>query len=229
MADEQKKDETVVTVTYWAGRGRAEPTRLLLAAAGVKFNNVFLTLPKEIADLRASGKLAYDQLPLVEMDGLNLVQTGAQFRYIADKYKLRGSNVKEAYLVDLVYEGTKDARGPLMGYQFHEDADKLVQEFNDKRFCKKWEELLSDEACAKDGYFIGKASAADVAVFEVLEFLQLAVGDDKFNEIMKAYPKLLNNYGVSRKIGGIEEYIANGRNHKSWSDYVKDVNTTLGR
>eukprot|EP01083_Nonionella_stella_P212770 768008_1 len=98
----EQKDQQV-KVTYWAGRGRAEPSRLLLAAAGVKFENNFMESKQQFDDLKKTGKLAYNQLPLIEMDGLNLVQGGAQFRYIADKYKLRGSTVKESYIVDMVY------------------------------------------------------------------------------------------------------------------------------
>eukprot|EP00484_Ammonia_sp_Unknown_P006242 CAMPEP_0197052124 /NCGR_PEP_ID=MMETSP1384-20130603/26660_1 /TAXON_ID=29189 /ORGANISM="Ammonia sp." /LENGTH=51 /DNA_ID=CAMNT_0042484781 /DNA_START=3 /DNA_END=158 /DNA_ORIENTATION=- len=43
----------------------------------------------------------------------------------------------------------------------------------------------------------------------------------------KPYPKLLNNYGLARKMGRIEEYIANERKHKSWTEYAKDVSNTL--
>ena len=78
------------------------------------------------------------------------------------------------------------------------------------------EELLSDESCAKDGYFISKPSAADVAVFECIEFLELIVGD-KFNELMKPYPKELNNCKLTRKLGRIEDYIKNDKHHKSFA------------
>ena len=105
--------------------------------------------------------------------------------------------------------------------------DKTIKDFNFDRYVKKWEELLSDESCAKDGYFISVPSAADVAVFECIEFLELIVGNDKFNELMKGYPKVLNNYKLTRKMGRIEDYIKNDRNHKSFADYAKDVKATL--
>eukprot|EP00486_Rosalina_sp_Unknown_P007405 CAMPEP_0201575056 /NCGR_PEP_ID=MMETSP0190_2-20130828/19992_1 /ASSEMBLY_ACC=CAM_ASM_000263 /TAXON_ID=37353 /ORGANISM="Rosalina sp." /LENGTH=54 /DNA_ID=CAMNT_0048004187 /DNA_START=75 /DNA_END=236 /DNA_ORIENTATION=+ len=46
-----------VTVTYWAGRGKAEQSRLLLAAAGVKFQNKFVSKAEDLAEIRKSGKL----------------------------------------------------------------------------------------------------------------------------------------------------------------------------
>ena len=51
----EQKDESNVGVTYWAGRGKAEQSRLLLAAAGVKFKNNFISKPEDLKELRASG------------------------------------------------------------------------------------------------------------------------------------------------------------------------------
>ena len=50
---EQK--ESQLTVTYWAGRGKAEHSRLLLAAAGVKFTNKFISKAEELEEIRKSG------------------------------------------------------------------------------------------------------------------------------------------------------------------------------
>ena len=63
-----------VRVTYWRGRGRCEPLRCILAISGTAFENVYLSQKSDRDELVASGKLAYDQVPLVEVDGLNLVQ-----------------------------------------------------------------------------------------------------------------------------------------------------------
>lgn len=41
------------------------------------------------------GCLLFDQVPLVEMDGLKLVQTKAILNYIAGKYNLLGKDLKE--------------------------------------------------------------------------------------------------------------------------------------
>eukprot|EP00966_Prymnesium_polylepis_P213377 4941807-Prymnesium_polylepis.1 len=61
----------LVRVTYWAGRGRCEPLRCILAAGGLEFTQRFLTEAtgkQQLATLRASGMLQYDQVPLVEID-----------------------------------------------------------------------------------------------------------------------------------------------------------------
>ena len=62
-------------VTYWAGRGRCEPLRMILAAGGVLMEHNVLTAidgAQALRALRESGKLAYDQVPLVEIDGLSV-------------------------------------------------------------------------------------------------------------------------------------------------------------
>ena len=43
------------------------------------------------------GKLYFGQLPLVEMDGLNLVQHNATIRYIAEKGKLIPEDPKDRF------------------------------------------------------------------------------------------------------------------------------------
>ena len=88
--------------------------------------------------------------------------------------------------------------------------------------------MLGDDSTAKDGWFISTASAADVAVFEVLEGLEIVAGADDFQEIMKPFPKLSENYKNTRKMGRISDYIANDRNHlEDLSEYVKIVNASF--
>ena len=109
-------------VTYWAGRGRCEPcdqpspeatnersvncslacllcsaVRCLLAIGGCEFENVFMKGPDDLAELRATGKLAYDQLPLVEIDGLNLVQGAPSAVYLAQKFNLWPAEPKDQF------------------------------------------------------------------------------------------------------------------------------------
>lgn len=54
---------------YFLGRGRAETTRWMLAFNQIDFINIPIKTPKELSLLRASGKLPFDQMPLLEIDG----------------------------------------------------------------------------------------------------------------------------------------------------------------
>ena len=101
-----------VKVTYWAGRGRAEPLRAIIAAAGVKADNVYMKTADDMAGLRESGKLAYGQVPLVEVDGLNLVQGMPTAIYLARKYGFYpSSDAKDEFTIGSIFASSQDARG----------------------------------------------------------------------------------------------------------------------
>ena len=93
---------TSVKLTYFRGRGRAETTRWMLAATGQAFVNVAVDTPDELAALKASGKLPFDQMPLLEIDGQNLSQSSAMIRYLARRGGLCGSDDRDAMWCDMV-------------------------------------------------------------------------------------------------------------------------------
>uniref|UniRef100_A0A8C9GJ52 glutathione transferase n=1 Tax=Piliocolobus tephrosceles TaxID=591936 RepID=A0A8C9GJ52_9PRIM len=93
---------------YLNARGRMESTRWLLAAAGVEFEEKFLESAEDLDKLRNDGSLLFQQVPIVEIDGMKLVQTRAILNYIASKYNLYGKDIKERALIDMYTEGIVD-------------------------------------------------------------------------------------------------------------------------
>lgn len=81
---------------YFKGRGRAETTRWMLAVNRIDFQNIAIDTPEALAALRASGKLPFDQMPLLELDGLNLSQSSAMIRYLARRGDLYGDDDTDA-------------------------------------------------------------------------------------------------------------------------------------
>ena len=81
--DDQKYCEGPVTLRYFDVRGRGEAIRMALHDWGIAFEDASFSSAewgKEQPDgLKAkwtsSGKVAYGQVPLLEIDGLNLVQS----------------------------------------------------------------------------------------------------------------------------------------------------------
>ena len=73
----------IVRLHYFNGRGRAETTRWMLAISQIAFENASIDTPEALAALRATGKLPFDQMPLLEIDGLNLSQSSAMIRFLA--------------------------------------------------------------------------------------------------------------------------------------------------
>ena len=71
--------ESECVLTYFEGRGRGELIRLMLEITGTPYTE--RTITKEmLGDLRAKGDLLFQQLPLLEIDGMKLVQSAAIVR-----------------------------------------------------------------------------------------------------------------------------------------------------
>ncbi|KTG33470.1 hypothetical protein cypCar_00018068 [Cyprinus carpio] len=118
-----------VVLHYFNGRGKMESIRWLLAAAGVQFEEVFLTKREQYEKLLSDGALMFQQVPLVEIDGMQLVQSKAILNYIAGKYNLYGKDLKEramyvstlfmkSVLIDMYSEGASDLMDLIMMYPF---------------------------------------------------------------------------------------------------------------
>jgi glutathione S-transferase len=75
----------------------------MLAATGVAFVNVPVDTPDELAALRASGALPFDQMPLLEIEGVNLSQSSAMIRYLARKGGLYGADDIDALWTDAMW------------------------------------------------------------------------------------------------------------------------------
>uniref|UniRef100_A0A8C0NSM0 glutathione transferase n=3 Tax=Canis lupus TaxID=9612 RepID=A0A8C0NSM0_CANLF len=78
-----------------------ESVRWVLAAAGVEFDEEFLETKEQLQKLQDGNHLLFQQVPMVETDGMNLVQTRSILHYIADKHHLFGRDLKERTLIDI--------------------------------------------------------------------------------------------------------------------------------
>ena len=73
-------------LNYFNGRGRAEITRLIFAAAGASFTD------NRVADWPATkGDAPLGQLPYLEVDDVKLPQSLSIARFIAREYNLDGA------------------------------------------------------------------------------------------------------------------------------------------
>ncbi|PIO29701.1 hypothetical protein AB205_0038100 [Aquarana catesbeiana] len=88
---------------YFDGRGRMESIRWLLAAAGIEFEEEMLETREQYEALLKEGALLFEQVPMVQMDGMRLVQSRAIMQYMAAKYDLYGKNMKERLLYDFFF------------------------------------------------------------------------------------------------------------------------------
>ncbi|NXL91677.1 GSTA3 transferase, partial [Alectura lathami] len=175
-------------LVYVNGRGRMEPIRWLLAAAGVEFEEKFLETREQLLKLIEDGSLLFQQLPLVEIDGMKMVQTRAILSYIAGKYNLYGKDLKERALIDMYVEGITDLMHMLLMFPFSppEAKEKNLASIADratKRYFPVFEKVLKQHG---QDFLVGnRFSWADVQLLEAI----LAV-EEKIPAVLSGFPQL---------------------------------------
>ncbi|KAM5167224.1 glutathione S-transferase alpha-3-like [Callospermophilus lateralis] len=156
---------------YFDGRGRMENIRWLLAAAGVEFEEKFMKSREDLEKLRKDGSLMFQQVPMVEIDGMKLVQTRAILNYIAAKHNLYGKDIKERALIDMYSEGMADLNEMVLLYPYLPSSDKggrltQIKEKSRNRYFPAFEKVLKSHG---QDYLVGnRLSKADVLLTELL-------------------------------------------------------------
>ncbi|XP_048792966.1 glutathione S-transferase-like [Lagopus muta] len=160
---------------YVSVRGRMEPVKWLLAAAGVEFEERFVETKEDLRKLRTDGFLLFQQVPMVEIDGMKLVQTRAILNYIAGKYNLYGKDLKERALIDMYVEAMADLYDIIMNHDFKpaNEKEKDLANIMDKatnRYLPVFEKVLKDHG---HDFLVGnKMSRADVNLLETILMLE---------------------------------------------------------
>lgn len=117
-----------IKLTYFDSPGRAEPVRMALHMGGVAFEDHRVRFP-EFANARAAGAYPLNAVPVLEVDGVQIVQTAAMLRYAArvGDTSLYPSDPWLALLVDSALDCFNDTLSTaLMPSLFERDADKKL-------------------------------------------------------------------------------------------------------
>ena len=156
-----------VKLTYFNGRGRSEPARLLLAYGGIEYEDCRLPLafedPSEWKVLKP--QTPYGSLPLLEWDGCQVAQSMAITRFIAKEVGLAGRDNLEAAQADEVVNAIGDLFEAVGKAHFGTDEalkKKVMTETIPNGFAK-----LEARLCSRGGqYFAGNALTwADVLAY----------------------------------------------------------------
>lgn len=216
MSGEESKTEKP-TLHYFAPtvRGRAEGSRIALHAAGIAFDD----LASNMGEMLGAGLLPFNQFPLLQMDGLNMSQSGAMLAYISKKGGFWPSDDKDAFMATMVINGCNDFRDKQVGAVF---GSVSVEDFEGKwapRYLGNLTKLLKDNTAKypeADNKFIvnAKFSAADIAVFEVLDNVAglnaaLLDGYPELKAFRENFPKLNTGaaaYLEARSADGVFTY-----------------------
>ncbi|NXR27185.1 GSTA3 transferase, partial [Cinclus mexicanus] len=177
---------------YFDGRGKMESIRWLLAAAGVEFEEEYLETRDQYEKLLQGGFLLFQQVPMVEIDGMRMVQTRAILSYIAAKYNLYGKDLKERALIDMYVGGTDDLMDFIIMFPFlaAEDKEKqhavIVQKAT-SRYFPVYEKVLKDHG---QDFLVGNNfSWADVHLLEAILMVE-ENKSDAFKERISSIPAI---------------------------------------
>ncbi|XP_069707045.1 glutathione S-transferase A4-like [Phaenicophaeus curvirostris] len=214
-------------LTYFNGRGRMEPVRWLLAAAGVEFEEKFLETREQYEKLIKDGDLMFEQVPLVEIDGMKLVQTKAILSYIAGRYNLYGKDLKERALIDMYVEGITDLMQmilmfPLLPPEAKEKNLELIKEKATNRYFPVFEKALKQHG---QDFLVGnKFSWADVQLTEAILALE-----EKIPAVLSAFPQLQAFKTRMTNMPTIKKFLQPGSPRKPPPDehYVQTVRKIL--
>ncbi|XP_067241573.1 glutathione S-transferase 3-like [Chanodichthys erythropterus] len=214
-----------VVLHYFNGRGKMESIRWLLAAAGVEFEEVFLTKREHYDKLLNDGALMFQQVPLVEIDGMQLVQTKAILNYIAGKYNLYGKDIKERALIDMYSEGMIDLMDLIIMSVFAPAENKQKQLSNIEQKAKERFMPVFEKGLANSDFLVGnQLSRADVHLLEATLMLQ-----ELFPTILSTFPKIQAFQERMKALPKISKFLQPGSARKPPPDevYVKTVKEVL--
>lgn len=196
-----------------------ESIRWLLTVAGVEFDEMYLTTREQYEKLLNDGSLMFQQVPLVEIDGMKLIQTKAILHYIAEKYNLHGKDIKDRAKVNMYAEGVIDLMEMFMALPFLPDPKAKLDNIQSKakdRYLPVFEKALTGPV-----YLVGaKLSYADVLLLECTLMLE-----EKFPAILKDFPSVKSFQGRMTQIPAVQRFLLPGSKRKPQPDenYVKTV------
>ncbi|PIK34479.1 putative glutathione S-transferase alpha-4 isoform X1 [Apostichopus japonicus] len=160
------------------------------------------------------GKLMFMQLPLIEIDGMCLVESHAQENYLGWKYDMLGTTKKERGNILMLYEGARsfhDVAQPArwIVFQPEEKWSSFAKEATEKarkRYLPPYEKTLAENGT---GFLVGDSvTIADCALFNILSYLdEMACYDNVLND----YPHCKAFVGKFSELPGVKKYLDSPR------------------
>jgi len=210
---------------YFKGRGRAETTRWMLAINEIAFEYIPVETPEALAALRATGKLPFDQIPLLEIDGLNLSQSTATIRYLARRGGYYGDSDDDVLWCDMVAGAVIEFAETAVTAAFQPTKEiaivALLAQF--EKFGPRFEKRLAQNG---SGFCVSeRITFADVVLAEALSSYLEWCGDILgATPLLEAlYDRILSEPGIARYLRSEQRYPMAGE------DYVIDVASVLQR
>lgn len=197
-------------LTYFNSKGRAEATRLVFAAAGVPYEDCRVD-GAGFQKLKASGKLPFGQLPILEVDGKVLGQSNSIFKYVARETGFAPSDSYGLAVADMIVDGVVDVMSKVMKFAFEKDEETkktLAKPFYEKDLpvaLAYFEQILKSNG---GKYFVGdKMTYADVMFCGSVDVLFLERKED-VPSALNGFPLLKDLFSSFLSNPGIKEWLS---------------------
>ena len=185
---------------------RAEVLRVSLYISETPFEDVRISR-EEFINMIKTGflpngkKVPFHQLPVIEVDGKIIGQTGAIARYCGKVSNLYAEDILEAAKIDQIIDAATDITNLVSPTIREKNGQKKIEDrkiLTNKllpRWFKYLENLLSDET--SEWFVKNKMTIADIAIWRLLGWLSSGIIDGIPTTIINDFPKLKNvHYNV---------------------------------
>ncbi|KAJ8036802.1 Glutathione S-transferase A1 [Holothuria leucospilota] len=207
-------------ITYTRTRGLAELSRLIFAVKDVEIKEDYLTTKAEFENLKATGKLMFQQIPLLEIDGLCLVETSAQANYLGHKYDMLGGTDYERGRTQMLFAGAQSLfihGGYLwtLGEPEKKDEDlKAAIEKAKNRYLPAFEKALADNGT---GFLVGSSpTIADCSFFSIASHYEEM---PEFGDLIEGSPHCKQAFLKKfAEIPGVKKYLNSPRRFPPLND-----------
>jgi glutathione S-transferase len=211
------------TLLYFPSRGRAELIRLVLAEAGVDYDEHHVGhgtppasgRPTDLAALKAAGATPFGAVPVwEEPDGFRLAQSSAIANHLARRHGLLGQGPLEAARCDELLGCVDDVRGELRKVHLAAPERRAaVRAELQASVLPRWlgdlERHLAPGLQAT-GFAAGAAlTLADLALWYLLEMIR----DNGFGAALEGCPALEAFFGRIAARPRLAAYLASPRRH----------------
>ncbi|XP_001637222.2 S-crystallin SL11 [Nematostella vectensis] len=184
---------------YFNARGRAEPARLVFAAAGIEFEDNRMAMgewPKVKKELHAP----FGQVPLLVIDDkIKLAQSLAIMTFIAREGGLAPSNSLDIAKCDMIVGAEEDFLTKKIQCYFEKDQakkkelDEAIQNTHLPAFMGALTKILEEN---RTGFLVtDKMTYADIIVFNACNNLDSGALD-KFPKLKQHHDRIASNPGI---------------------------------
>ena len=190
---------------------RAEISRVALFMADIEFENHYVSFD-ELRAMKKEGSLPFGQVPILEVDGQVIAQTGAIARFCG---KLSGlyprDNDLEAALIDQFIDAATDITMLFSPTMLEKDQEKKLAaraEIAKKKLPRWLGHLEAQLGHDESGYVVGGClTMADLTLWRITGWLGSGTLDGIPTDVLGGYPKLESHFATIDALPKIREWM----------------------